>query len=127
MNVTVVFVSLAAMTTCGCELIVGTNEKVVADAGAEASGLADTGDANAAADAPDGSECAACATRFDACQAACAQTSATCQSQCMNNGCDGPCKKAELRCVDGCTTTCMSCAQSAGCGDTSGCHTLPGK
>ena len=126
MNVTVVFVSLAALPTCGCELIVGTDDKVVADAAADA---IDTGN-TAAADAgpPDASGCTACVSRFGACQTACAQTSATCQSQCMDNGCDGPCKKTESHCVDVCTTSCVSCAQSAGCADTSGCHTpLPGK
>jgi hypothetical protein len=123
-----VLVALAALAACGCELVIGTDEKLVDEAGAADdppnAGDSSTADGASEAAAPDTSSCATCNAQADSCRAACAQSSTTCQSRCADNdnACIDKCTKTASMCVDSCTMPCTTCAQLAGCKDTTACR-----
>ena len=119
----------------GCELMVGTEDKGVADGG-DAVGDAPASDADAAAaegaaPAPDTGPipvaCTTCLSQVDTCHRACTQTSSTCASQCPTDPCTKQCAKDEMHCSDECTTTCTTCAHAAGTGcNDNGCKATTG-
>ncbi len=124
---------LAAMLA-GCTLLVGTETRIVGDAGLDdAMNEAAPPDANAegstdaAADAPLDVNVEACATitpclvEAGTCGAGCVQADTTCRAGCSGSPCKKACDQTETTCLNDCVVACTVCTTVAGCASQAAC------
>lgn len=100
----------AALCSAGCTLIVGTETRVVGDAGADA----------AATDAaPSCPSSRSCTDPLGPCKSHCASVQSDCEEEACDDShdpkCKANCQSASKSCTDGCVSACVSCASTPGC------------